>query len=167
MTKFIDSYEGQEFEVTEADVALVSPMGTPGGDDREWKPELAEALKEMLDASPYDLLPHGRWDAFIDEGDSQCGVADCPDGDHCCNGDHHVVTRASSTQFDNVFVRLHTDAVPEPIWDVEVLTRNGRGQVLDAAIPTINSEEYTPEALITDLGTLLAVFRLYVNQGKI
>lgn len=69
-----------------------------------------------------------------------------------------------------MFVRLSTDAHYESLWDIGVYTRNRtpEGGVGQVAIPQLQEgDEITPEQVVNDLGVLLAVFRLFVQQGRL
>lgn len=165
--------DGQSFTTTPADEALVAPLGTlPEGTEEQQRLALVDALKKAL-FDPHllgqlNVLPNGLWDAWLDEGDFQCGVADC-DENFCCDADHQLVTRPSDPARDDVFVRIPAVDATSGCWDVEVFTRNRtpEGGVGQVAVPCIQGEPIEPEDLVRDLGALLAVFRLFVQQGRV
>lgn len=153
---------GEEFEVTEADMAQVAPLGFNQDDPSH--EQLVTNLKACLDVIPN--LPVGFWDAYLDEGDWECGVADCEHGEDCCLADHHLCTRPSDLARDDVFVRI-----PMSHWDesLQVYSRNRDeiGKVWPRAHVTLNGEDYTPEDCVKDLAALLAVFRFFVTRGDL
>lgn len=168
---YYDSLDGDPFRVTEADQALVAPLGTHDDiSDEDQRASLARWLKHIMRGQgiPDHALPYGRWDAYQDEGHFQCGIADCPEGQYCCAAEHQIVTRPASEEFDSVFIRLHTEVFPESMWDLEVVTRYHDGRNLDqAAVQLAEGGEYTVDQCLTDLGVLLAVFRVFVQQGRL
>lgn len=154
---------GEEFEVTEADMVQVAPLGfsTPNLDPAG----LIDALKAHLgDLTEY--LPTGFWDAYLDEGDFEhvgCGDEMCGDPDH------YICTRPSSMDRDDVFVRIPMAFGAGGDIDLQVYSRNqdDTGRAWPRARVTINGEDYPPEDCIKDLAALLSVFRFYVARGDL
>ena len=172
MTTHQTYHDGEDFEVTEADKAVVSPLG--GGvhnSEQAQRGALVRALKKFLVgiADAPLILPEGIWDAWLDDGrwDHDPKV-ECEDVPMCGLDDHMVCLRPPDPDRDQVFVRLSAGSY-ESCWDVEVFTRNPQedGTIKYEATVAINGEEYPPEDCLRDLGALLAVFRLYVSQGRI
>lgn len=176
MTTHQTFHTAEEFEVTEADKAVVSPLGGGMFPNEDWQRALlVRALKRFLvqiGDTPL-TLPEGIWDAWLDEGDwGHDPKVECADKDSplwCEHPDHMVCTRAPDPAQDDVFVRLAANSDTESTWDVEVFTRQIQddGTIKYEAYAMINGEPFTPEDCIRDLGALLAVFRLYVAQGLI
>lgn len=163
--KHSTSLTGEEFDVTEADAALVAPLGSDEIDASDRVPRLITALKELLQDSPYDLLPHGYWDAYMDEGEYTCGIADCGD-EQCCIWEHQIVTRPYSPEHDDVFVRMDMALFDDSL-NVHTRTKNDAGQPEPYVDVAINGEPYTPENCVQDLGVLLAIFDQYVRAGRL
>ena len=161
--KHITSLTGEEFEVTEADVALVAPLGSESIDPSDRIPRLITALKGLLRDSPYDMLPHGYWDAYMDEGEYACGVTDCGD-EQCGIYDHQIVTRPYSPEYDDVFVRMDMALFDDSL-NVHTRVKNKDGHIAPYVDVAINGEPYTPEQCVQDLGVLLAIFDQYTRAG--
>lgn len=165
------NHDGQEFEVTEADKALVAPLGwQPGISEETQREMLVGAIKEMImDHSP-EMLPAGFWDAFPDEGEWVYNE-DLEQNDPRRTDDIDAICiRGYDPARDDVFVRLPTDAHYESLWDIGIYTRNRtpEGGVGLVAIPQLQEgDEITPEQVVNDLGALLSVFRLFVQQGRL
>jgi hypothetical protein len=165
------NHNNDEFEVTAADEAMVSPLGQEAefSEDTQ-RATLRENLKDFIRELPDDGLPRGYWDAWTDEGVWEHDTAKYPHcaEDHCYDTSHLHCTVLPDPAKDDVFIRLATmvDGGISNIWDVEVFTRRGSNDGFEAQ-PEVNGEEITPEQCLTDLGALLAVFRLFVSQGRI
>lgn len=165
------NHDGDEFEVTEADKALVAPLGTPSSlTDDQQRELLTEKLKLFFGMLPDYALPTGFWDCFPDEGEWVYNE-DLPEGDPRRTDDiDPICIRGYDADRDDVFVRLSTDVTYESLWDIGVYTRNrtAEGGAGTVAVPMLQEGEVlTPEQVVNDLGVLLSVFRLFVQQGRL
>lgn len=159
-----------EFEVTEADMALVAPLGVDNGwSESTQQATLRENLKDFLRELPAAGLPTGYWDAWLDEGDWSCGKLECQMEGGCRDVDHLVCTRPSDPAQDDLFIRLHTriDGGISSAWDLEIFTRRGDDDNVFATEVALGGDVYTPEQCMADLSALMAVFRFFVQQGKL
>jgi hypothetical protein len=148
----------ETFEVTQADIASLAPLGFNQDDP---PPEVMnEQLKAALQQLPQ--LPVGFWDAYLDEGEWEHDPKiDCEAGEFCCMADHMICTRPGDEDHDDVFVRI-----PMSHWtqSIQVFARNREEHRADV---TIDGEPYSPQDCVTDLAALLAVFRFFVARGDV
>lgn len=165
--KMITYHGGEEFDVTEADMVSVAPLGFNLPD-----PEpsvLIDEIKAAMNAGILtDGMPHGFWDAYLDEGEWACADSDCED-EFCCAAKHQVCTRPITPDRDDVFVRIPMAMGAAGDIDLQVYARNRDdvGKVIPRAHVTINGESYSPEDCVKDLGAMLAVFRFFVARGDL